>query len=200
MQKFPGRGKHPKNIIFLTCDAFGVLPPVSKLSIQQAMYHFISGYTAKIAGTEIGITEPEATFSACFGAAFLVWHPSKYADLLAKRIEKSGTSVWLVNTGWIGGSYGEGERISLKYTRHIIDAILNGLLEDKQTARDELFGFEILTQCPEVPEKILQPRSMWIDSNLYDKTSFKLAKMFRENFKKYEKDTSNEIIKAGPKI
>ena len=198
--KIPCFGKHPNNIIFLTCDAFGVLPPVSRLSTEQAMYHFISGYTAKIAGTEMGVSEPEATFSACFGAAFLVWHPCKYAKLLAKRIEQSGATVWLVNTGWIGGVYGEGERISLKNTRYIIDSILHGFLEDAPKVNDDLFGFEILTKCPNVPKKILEPRKIWPDVNAYDKTAFKLAKMFIENFKKFKKDTDIEILKAGPKI
>ena len=198
--KIPCLGNHPKNIIFLTCDAFGVLPPVCKLSLEQAMYHFISGYTAKIAGTEVGVTEPEATFSACFGAAFLVWHPSKYAELLAKRIEKNGSSVWLVNTGWIGGSYGEGERISINYTRLIIDSILSGNLEKESRVKDDLFGFEIVTKCPKVPKDILQPRSTWLDKKAYDKTSLKLAKMFLENFKKFEKGTDLKISSAGPNI
>ena len=196
--KIPCIGNHPKNIIFLTCDAFGVFPPVCKLSLEQAMYHFISGYTAKIAGTEVGVTEPEATFSACFGAAFMVWHPSKYAELLANRIKISETSVWLVNTGWIGGPYRVGERIPLKYTRKIIDAILEGSLEKEPRVKDNLFGFDILTNCPEVPKNIMQPRNMWSDEKEYDKASFKLAKMFKENFKKFEKGTSKEIIKAGP--
>ncbi len=198
--KIPCFGKHPKNIIFLTCDAFGVLPLVCKLSLEQAMYHFISGYTAKITGTEIGISEPEATFSACFGAAFLVWHPSKYAELLAKRIELSGASVWMVNTGWIGGKYGEGERISLKYTRYIIDAILNGSLEEEPKIRDDLFGYHILTRCSKVPNNILKPRNIWSDGNNYDKTALKLATMFKDNFKKFEKGTKKEIVRAGPKV
>ena len=196
--KIPCIGRHPKNIIFLTCDAFGVLPPVSMLSLEQAMYHFISGYTAKIAGTEVGVNEPEATFSACFGAAFLVWHPSKYAELLAKRIEKSGASVWLVNTGWIRGAFGEGDRISIKYTRLIIDSILNGNLKKEPRVKDDLFGFEIVTQCPKVPKNILQPRSTWLDSKAYDKASLKLARMFRENFKSFERDTDRKISSAGP--
>jgi len=198
--KIPCFGKHPKNIIFLTCDAFGVLPPVCKLNLEQAMYHFISGYTAKIAGTEIGVNEPEATFSACFGAAFMVWHPRKYAELLAKRIEKCGASVWLVNTGWIGGAYGEGERISIKYTRYIIDSILNGSLEDEPKVRDDLFGYEILTKCHKVPNNILKPRNIWSDGTKYDKTALKLAKMFNKNFKKFEKGIDKEIVKAGPNI
>ena len=136
-------GGHPQNVIFLTCDAFGVLPPVSKLTSAQAMYHFISGYTAKLAGTEMGVNEPEVTFSACFGAAFMVWHPYKYAELLAKRIQQNGTSVWLVNTGWSGGGYGEGKRISLNYTRSIIDTILDGTIKNAPTVHNDLFGFDL---------------------------------------------------------
>jgi phosphoenolpyruvate carboxykinase (ATP) len=198
--KIPCVGGHPQNIIFLTCDAFGVLPPVSKLSSSQAMYHFISGYTAKVAGTEMGVTEPEATFSACFGAAFMVWHPSKYAKLLAERIEKNGTSVWLVNTGWSGGGYGEGERMSLKYTRSIIDAILDGSLKNTPSVNNELFGFEVPTECPNVPDEIMQPRRTWSDANAYDQAALKLANMFKENFKQFEEGSSQEIIQAGPNV
>jgi len=198
--KIPCVGGHPQNIIFLTCDAFGVLPPVSKLSSSQAMYHFISGYTAKVAGTEMGVTEPEATFSACFGAAFMVWHPSKYAKLLAERIEKNGTSVWLVNTGWSGGGYGEGERMSLKYTRSIIDAILDGSLKNTPSVNNELFGFEVPTECPNVPDEIMQPRITWSDANAYDQAALKLANMFKENFKQFEEGSSQEIIQAGPNV
>ena len=198
--KIPCMGRHPKNIIFLTCDAFGVLPPVSKLSTSQAMYHFISGYTAKVAGTEMGITEPKATFSACFGAAFMVWHPSKYAELLAKRIEHNGTSVWLVNTGWSGGGHGVGERISLKYTRLIIDSILDETLKNVPTFHDELFGFDIPTECPKVPIEIMKPSNTWSDRDAYDKAALKLAKMFQENFKQFEEGSKEEILEAGPKI
>ena len=198
--KIPCVGGHPQNIIFLTCDAFGVLPPVSKLSSSQAMYHFISGYTAKVAGTEMGVKEPEATFSACFGAAFMVWHPSKYAELLAERIEQNETSVWLVNTGWSGGGYGEGERMSLKYTRSIIDAILDGSLKNTPSVKNELFGFEVPTECPNVPDEIMQPRKTWSDGNAYDQAELKLAKMFKKNFKQFEAGSSSEIIKAGPDV
>ncbi|MCG8585462.1 MAG: phosphoenolpyruvate carboxykinase (ATP), partial [Pirellulales bacterium] len=155
--KVPCIGGHPRNIILLTCDAFGVLPPVSKLSPAQASYHFISGYTAKVAGTEVDVTEPEATFSACFGAAFLVWHPAKYAHMLAEKMRKHKAQAWLVNTGWSGGAYGVGQRISLKYTRAIIDAIHSGELADAPTATDPIFGLEVPTQCPHVPRKILVP-------------------------------------------
>jgi len=198
--KIPCVGMHPKNLIFLTCDAFGILPPVSSLNPEQAMYHFISGYTAKVAGTEMDIDEPEATFSACFGAAFMVWHPSKYAELLAKRIEQNATSVWLVNTGWIGGGFKEGKRISLQYTRKIIDAILDGVLKKVSTVRDEIFDFCVPIECPEVPKKILNPRNSWSDPRAYDKEAQKLATMFKENFKQFEEGTSDQVIQAGPNI
>ena len=196
--EIPCVGGHPKNLLFLTCDAFGILPPVSKLSPSQAMYHFISGYTAKVAGTEMGVTEPQATFSACFGAAFMVWHPSKYAELLAERIRKHGSTVWLVNTGWSGGGYGTGERMSLKHTRAIVDAILEGSLKDANTTRDPRFGFEVPTACPGVPSEILQPRTAWADPTTYDESARKLAGMFQENFRKFEEGSSREIIDAGP--
>lgn len=151
--EIPCQGGHPRNIIFLTCDAFGVLPPVSRLTPEQAMYHFISGYTAKVAGTEMGVTEPQATFSACFGAAFMVWHPSKYAELLARRIRENGTKVWLVNTGWAGGGYGVGKRMPLNYTRAIVDAINDNLLADVATVEDKVFGVHIPKQCPGVPRR-----------------------------------------------
>ena len=198
--EIPCVGGHPKNILFLTCDAFGVLPPVSKLSPSQAMYHFISGYTAKVAGTEMGVTEPQATFSACFGAAFMVWHPSKYAELLAERIRRHGSSVWLVNTGWSSGGYGTGERMSLKHTRAIVDAILDGSLKDASTTRDALFGFEVPTACPGVPDEILQPRMVWDDPSAYDEAAKRLAGMFQENFRKFEEGSSREIIAAGPTL
>lgn len=156
--KIPCVGSHPKNVVFLTCDAFGVLPPVSKLSPAQAMYHFISGYTAKVAGTEMGVTEPQATFSACFGAAFMVWHPNKYAELLAEKIQKFGSDVWLVNTGWAGGPYGVGKRMKLAYTRAIVDAIHTGELKNQPTETDPIFGFEVVVQCPGVPDNILVPK------------------------------------------
>ena len=196
----PCVGSHPQNIIFLTCDAFGVLPPVSKLNSSQAMYHFISGYTAKVAGTEVGVTEPEATFSACFGAAFMVWHPSKYAELLAERIEQNGTSVWLVNTGWSGGGYGEGKRMPLKYTRSIIDSILDGTMNNVPVVKNKLFGFDVPTECPDVPVGIMLPRNTWSDGDAYDKAERNLAIMFRDNFKNFEEGSSKEILDAGPNI
>lgn len=194
----PCVGGHPKNVVFLTCDAFGVLPPVSKLSPEQAMYHFISGYTAKVAGTEMGVTEPQATFSACFGAAFMVWHPTKYAELLSQKIQKHGSQAWLVNTGWSGGGYGKGSRLSLKFTRAIIDAINNGELLKIETHKDKLFGFEIPTACPGVPSEILNPRNTWEDKAAYDATARKLADLFKNNFKKYETSGSKKISDAGP--
>jgi len=197
--KMPCVGGHPKNVIFLTCDAFGVLPPVSRLTPSQAMYHFISGYTAKVAGTEMGVTEPQATFSACFGAAFMVWHPSKYAELLAKRIREQNTKVWLVNTGWTGGSYGEGQRFSLKYTRAIVDAINSNQLQDIETVEDKTFGFHIPKQCPGVPDKVMFPRDTWKDGAAYDKKAAELALLFKANFKKYEAGASEEIRKSGPR-
>ncbi|MGI9430521.1 MAG: phosphoenolpyruvate carboxykinase (ATP), partial [Bythopirellula sp.] len=198
--KVPCVGGHPKNIIFLTCDAFGVLPPVSRLTPEQAMYHFISGYTAKVAGTEVGVTEPEATFSACFGAPFLVLHPARYAELLAEKMRTHQANAWLVNTGWSGGAYGEGERMSLKYTRAIIDAIHDGSLTKAETVTDPVFGLEVPTQCENVPNEILVPKSTWSDKGAFDKTATKLASLFVENFKNYESDASEAIRNAGPKV
>lgn len=198
--KIPCVGGHPKNIIFLTCDAFGVLPPVSKLTADQAMYHFISGYTAKVAGTEMGVTEPTATFSTCFGAAFMVWHPSKYAELLAEKIEQHDTNVWLVNTGWSGGGYGTGRRMSLQNTRGIIDAIHSGALVEAETVRDENFGFQVPTACPNVDSEILQPRETWLKKQAYDTAALKLAKLFHENFESFDEQSSPAIAAAGPII
>lgn len=198
--KIPCVGGHPKNIILLTADAFGVLPPVSKLTPEQTMYHFISGYTAKVAGTEVGITEPEATFSACFGAAFMVWHPSKYAELLAEKMSEHGTSAWLVNTGWTGGPYGVGSRIKLKYTRAIIDAIHKGLLDDVTYTTDPIFGLAVPTTCTIVPDELLIPRNTWSDGEAYDKQAHKLANLFIKNFEKYKEGSSQAIINAGPSL
>ena len=197
--KIPCVGGHPKNIILLTCDAFGVLPPVSKLSPEQAMYHFISGYTAKVAGTEVGIKEPTATFSACFGAAFLVWHPTKYAEMLAAKMREHGTEAWLVNTGWSGGAYGTGLRMKLEYTRAIINAIHSGELATSPTEVDPWFGFHVPTRCSGVPEAILTPRKVWSDGAAYDKTSAHLADLFRKNFAKYADGASAELLAAGPR-
>jgi phosphoenolpyruvate carboxykinase (ATP) len=196
--KIPCVAGHPTDVIFLTADAFGVLPPVSSLSPAHAMYHFISGYTAKVAGTEVGVTEPQATFSPCFGGPFLVWHPSKYADLLAAKMKEHDARVWLVNTGWAGGAYGVGRRISLRNTRAIIDAIHGGALTRATTRRDPVFGFDVLTECPGVPDEILIPRNTWSDKAAYDATAAKLAGLFRENFKTYEAGVSAEVRAAGP--
>ena len=198
--KVPCIGNHPRNIILLTCDAYGVLPPVSKLSPAQAMYHFISGYTAKVAGTEVGVTEPEATFSACFGAAFLVWHPIKYAEMLAANIRAHGTRTWLINTGWTGGGYGVGERIRLQYTRAIIDAIHANLLDDAPTVQDPVFGLSVVTACPGCPDEILIPREGWTDPTQYDKAANRLAESFRENFKQYAEAATPEIAAVGPML
>ena len=197
--KIPCRGGHPDNIILLTCDAFGVLPPVSRLSPEQAMYHFISGYTAKVAGTEVGVTEPEATFSACYGAAFLVLHPARYAELLAEKMRTHKSHAWLVNTGWSGGAYGIGKRMSLKYTRAIIDAIHDGSLSKVSTVTDLVFGLEIPESCANVPDEILVPKNTWADKGAFDQTAGKLAGLFAENFKKYESDASEAVKAAGPK-
>lgn len=198
--KVPCVGGHPKNIILLTCDAFGVLPPVSRLTPEQAMYHFISGYTAKVAGTEQGVDEPQATFSACFGAAFMVWHPSRYAELLAAKIREHGSNVWLVNTGWSGGPYGVGKRFKLKYTRAIIDAIHDGSLATEETIVDPVFGFAVPKACKDVPADLLQPKNTWAKAEEYDKTSQKLAGLFQANFTKFEEGTSEAIRSAGPVI
>jgi phosphoenolpyruvate carboxykinase (ATP) len=198
--KIPCLGGHPENIILLTCDAFGVLPPVSRLTAEQAMYHFISGYTAKVAGTEQGITEPQATFSACFGAAFMVWHPSRYAELLAEKIRQHGSKVWLINTGWSGGPYGVGKRFKLSYTRAIIDAVHDGSLAQQPTAVDPVFGVEILRTCPGVPSEVLDPKRTWPNPAEYDRAAQRLAMLFQENFKRFEAEASAEIRSAGPSV
>ncbi|MDB6151916.1 MAG: phosphoenolpyruvate carboxykinase [Chthoniobacteraceae bacterium] len=198
--KVPCVAGHPTDIIFLTCDAFGVLPPVSKLTTEQAMYHFISGYTAKVAGTEMGVTEPAATFSACFGAPFLVWHPAKYAELLSKKLHEHKAGVWLINTGWSGGSHGVGARIKLKFTRAIIDAIHSGALAGAPMQADPIFGILTVTQVPNVPAEILIPEHTWADKAAFAATAAKLAGLFIENFKKFESGSSPEVKAAGPKI
>jgi phosphoenolpyruvate carboxykinase (ATP) len=198
--KIPCVGKHPKNVIFLTCDAFGVLPPVSKLTNAQAMYHFISGYTAKVAGTEMGVTEPSATFSSCFGQPFIVWHPTKYAELLAQKLEKHGAQCWLVNTGWSGGPYGVGARMKLKFTRAIIDAIHGGELAKAPTVDDPTFGLAVPTACPNVPSEMLLPRNTWADKAGYDAMAKKLAALFNDNFKKFADQASEEVRRAGPQL
>ncbi len=196
--KIPGIGGHPSNVIFLTCDAFGVLPPVAKLTPDQAMYHFISGYTAKVAGTEVGIRSPQATFSACYGAAFLVWHPYKYAKLLADKIHRHGAQVWLVNTGWTGGEYGTGRRMDLAYTRAIIDAIHGGQLDAVPCTEDPTFGIQVPTECPGVPSELLNPRNTWASTDAYDAKARELAKKFQDNFEQFAQETGPEVRAAGP--
>jgi phosphoenolpyruvate carboxykinase (ATP) len=198
--KIPCVARHPTDVIFLTCDAFGVLPPVSRLSPAHAMYHFISGYTAKVAGTEMGVVEPQTTFSPCFGGPFLVWHPSKYAELLATKMKKHNARVWLVNTGWGGGGPGVGKRISLKNTRAIIDAIHDGSLTNMEAVTDPVFGFDVVTECPNVPSEILIPRNAWADKAAYDSTAKKLAGLFNENFETYAPGVSAEVKAAAPKV
>ncbi|HJU54806.1 MAG TPA: phosphoenolpyruvate carboxykinase [Pyrinomonadaceae bacterium] len=194
-----GYAGHPQNIIMLTADAFGVLPPVSRLSPEQAMYHFLSGYTAKVAGTERGVTEPQATFSTCFGAPFMVLHPGVYADLLGKKMAEHKANCWLVNTGWSGGPYGTGQRMKIKYTRAMIRAILNGTLANVETNPDPIFGLNIPVLCPDVPAEVLIPRNTWEDKDAYDQKAHDLARRFNENFKKYEDGVSEAVRAVAPK-
>ena len=196
----PSLASVPQNIFFLTCDAFGVLPPISKLSTGQAMYHFISGYTAKVAGTEEGITEPTTTFSACFGEPFLPLHPTRYAELLGQKMEKSQVNVWLVNTGWSGGSYGIGSRLSLKYTRSLITAALEGKLENVEYKNHEIFGLAMPTECDDVPSEILNPRNTWIDKSAYDLKANELAQAFNNNFDKYSNFANQEMLDSAAKL
>lgn len=198
----PQMAGHPTNIIFLTCDAFGVLPPVSKLTPGQAMYHFISGYTAKVAGTERGVTEPTPNFSACFGAAFMSLHPNEYAAILEKKIADHGTHAWLVNTGWSGGSYGVGKRMSIQTTRSCIDAILDGSAAMCEYVKDDVLGFDIPVSLPGVETHLLNPRNAWKDKEKYDKTAKQLAEMFAKNFKKFDKPGSHEhdLAQYGPRF
>ncbi len=181
----PSIGGHPKNVLFLTADAFGVLPPVSRLSPDQAMYHFLNGYTAKVAGTEAGVTEPQATFSTCFGAPFLPLPPKVYADLLGEKIAKHKASVWLVNTGWTGGPYGVGSRMKLAHTRAIVNAILDGSLNNAKYVKDPIFGLDVCAECPEVPASVLIPRDTWADKAAYDKKARELFEMFENNYKRF---------------
>jgi phosphoenolpyruvate carboxykinase (ATP) len=196
----PSIGSTPKNIFFLTADAFGVLPPISRLTKEQAMYHFMSGYTAKVAGTEMGITEPTTTFSACFGKAFLPLHPAKYAKLLGEKLEGTDIKVWLINTGWTGGSYGVGSRMKLSYTRQMITAALEGKLNDVAFDTLPVFDLAIPTSCEGVPAEILNPRGTWADKNAYDETANNLAGQFVKNFEQYASETSADILAAAPKV
>ncbi|MCB0662492.1 MAG: phosphoenolpyruvate carboxykinase (ATP) [Saprospiraceae bacterium] len=189
---------HPTNIFFLTCDAFGVLPPISKLTPGQAMFHFISGYTAKVAGTEEGITEPQVTFSACFGAPFMPLHPTAYAEMLGKKMEEHGVNVWLVNTGWTGGEYGVGNRMKLKYTRAMITAALNDELEHVSYSTHEVFGLLMPNECTNVPADLLHPRNTWTDKEAYDKKANHLANLFNKNFEKFADKANEEILEAAP--
>ncbi len=198
--KIPCVAGHPRNIILLTCDAYGVLPPVSKLTPAQAMYHFLSGYTAKVAGTEMGVTEPQVTFSACFGAAFLVWPPTKYAEMLAARLRAHNSQAWLVNTGWTGGPYGTGSRIQLSHTRAIIDAIHHGALAAGPTHQEPVFGLSVPADVPGVPQQILLPRNTWADPSAFDRTAERLAAQFDEHFRQFAADASDETCAAGPRL
>jgi phosphoenolpyruvate carboxykinase (ATP) len=195
----PSMGSHPRNIFFLTCDAYGVLPPISKLNAGQAMYWFLSGYTAKVAGTEAGITEPKTVFSACFGAPFLPLHPTKYADMLGERMKKHDVHVWLVNTGWSGGAYGTGERMKLRHTRNMVAAALSGALDQVEYTEHPVFGVQVPTTCPEVPQDVLDPRNTWNDKGAYDAQADKLAAAFQTNFDKYRSNANPETIAAEPK-
>jgi phosphoenolpyruvate carboxykinase (ATP) len=196
----PSVGKHPNHIFFLTCDAAGVLPPVSKLTPEQAMYQFISGYTAKVAGTEAGVTEPKSTFSACFGAPFLPLHPGKYAAMLGEKITKHSVDIWLINTGWTGGSYGVGNRISLKHTRAIISAVLDNMLQNVSYEKDAVFGFNMPTSCPGVPGEMLNPKNTWQDKAAYDVKARQLAQLFIDNFEKYKAGVAKSILDAAPLV
>lgn len=195
-----GLGGHPQNIIMLTADAFGVLPPMAKLTPAQAMYHFLSGYTAKVAGTEKGVTEPQATFSTCFGAPFMALSPTVYANLLGEKIAQHQVNVWLVNTGWSGGPYGVGQRMKIGYTRAMMHAALNGSLTDVPTVPDPIFGVAIPTACPDVPTEVLDPRQTWADPTAYDAQARKLAGMFVENFKSFADQVLDDVRAAGPQV
>jgi phosphoenolpyruvate carboxykinase (ATP) len=191
---------HPGNIIMLTADAFGVLPPVSKMTPEQAMYHFLSGYTAKLAGTEKGLgSEPKATFSACFGAPFMALHPSVYAEMLGRKIARHGSHCWLVNTGWSGGPYGVGKRMKIAYTRAMVTAALDGSLAEVDTRPDPVFGVHVPVSCPGVPAEVLNPRNTWPDKEAYDIAARNLAARFQANFAQYEEHVSEEVRAAGPR-
>ncbi len=196
----PAIGDIPKNIFFLTCDAFGVLPPISKLTPAQAMYHFISGYTAKVAGTEMGITEPTLTFSACFGKVFLPLHPTQYAELLGEKLKKHNVNVWLLNTGWVGGKYGVGSRIKLSYTRSLITAALAGELDKVEYGSTPYFRLNFPKSCPNVPAEILEPKNAWADKAAFDQTAQSLAASFVKNFEQYASAANAEIMAAAPKV
>ena len=196
--KIPCVASHPSDIIFLTCDAFGIFPPVARLTPEQAMYYFISGYTAKVAGTEVGVTEPEATFSPCFGGPFLVWHPGVYAKLLAEKIRRHEANVWLVNTGWSGGSCGTGSRMPLRFTRAIVDGIHSGQLASAPVVREPIMGLDIVTECEGVPAEMMQPSLSWRNTAAFEEASRKLAARFRSNFEKYANAVDASVVSSGP--
>jgi len=193
-----GQAGHPKHIVMLTADAFGVLPPIARLTRHAAMYHFLSGYTAKIAGTEQGVTEPKATFSTCFGAPFLPLPPGRYAKMLGEKIARHDAKVWLVNTGWTGGPYGIGSRIKIKYTRAMIRAALSGALDSVAYEKDATFNLDIPSSCPDVPSEVLRPRGTWARAADYDQQAGKLSQMFADNFRRFENDVSPDVRAAGP--
>jgi phosphoenolpyruvate carboxykinase (ATP) len=195
-----GMAGHPKNVVMLTADAYGAMPPIARLTPDAAMYHFLSGYTARVAGTERGVTEPKATFSTCFGAPFLPLNPNVYAKMLGERIAKHRSRVWLVNTGWTGGPYGVGSRMKIGYTRAMLTAALNGQLDNVKYQRHDIFNLDIPTTCPGVPDSVLDPRSTWPDKSAYDEQAKKLAGMFIENFKTFEKDVNAAVKAAGPQV
>jgi phosphoenolpyruvate carboxykinase (ATP) len=195
-----GMAGQPTNVVLLTADAFGVLPPISRLTSDQAQYHFISGYTAKLAGTEVGVKEPQATFSACFGAPFMPRHPGEYAAMLADRLHRHGVRAWLVNTGWTGGPYGTGERMNINHTRSMVRAALSGALDDVEFDVDPVFGFEVPRTCPDVPSEVLRPRATWADRDAYDTQAAALARLFVENFAAYADGVSEAVRAAGPRV
>jgi phosphoenolpyruvate carboxykinase (ATP) len=196
----PSIGKNPKNIFFLTADAFGVLPPISKLTPGQAAYHFISGYTAKVAGTEAGIDEPTPSFSACFGAPFMPLHPTRYAEMLSEKMKKADVNVWLINTGWTGGSYGTGSRMKLKHTRAMITEALEGKLDNVEFVQHPIFGLSMPTNCENVPNEVLNPKDTWADKASYDEKALELANSFRKNFAQFEEYANEEIMAGGPLV
>ena len=193
-----GRAGHPKNIMMLTADAFGVMPPIARLTPAQAMYHFLSGYTAKVAGTERGVTEPQATFSTCFGAPFMPRHPSEYGELLRRLIAEHGSDCWLVSTGWTGGAYGTGKRMPIQATRGLLKAALSGALKNVEFRTDPVFGFAVPVAVPGVDPALLDPRSTWADKAAYDAAAVRLAGMFRENFTRFEKNVAPDVLQAAP--
>ena len=189
---------HAHNVVFLTCDAFGVLPPIARLNPTQAAYHFISGYTAKVAGTEMGVKEPKATFSACFGAPFMPMHPSVYGDLLTEKIDDHGATCWMLNTGWIAGGYGKSDRIRIRWTRALLNAALDGSLNNVEMRIDPRFGFEVPVNCEGVPSEILDVKSTWKNPEEYDSAAENLVNLFKENFERYEEDATTSVMAAGP--